>query len=490
MFRTRSARIALLFALSLPVPAVAQVSGIQNQRPKAPDAAGPRVLVVDPAPAPVPALKYRLLPSWAERNPGDAAPIYLRIRYQIADQLWSEIEPNHLKWRDVPIDRLPTAEVRKFVDQFGKQLELIGFGAHRRDCDWSYTLPEQRLDQLNLNLADAQVMRHWLRLLDLKARVEIAEGNPDQALKTIETGMAFSRHIAEGTFVINGLIGLAGVGVLLGDVEELIARPGAPNLYWALTALPRPLIDLRREIENEQKLCENLIPELADALSDRSWSPSEWAVLLSRMHQGIAKWCRFFGAGSGPADSRLKTIGDWDLARLKAETLPAARDYLKATRGLGDRQIAEMPEDQLVALYLAGRYRELWDDLFKASYLPARQAFAQIAAAEKRLIAAKSGPTALFFAMIPNIQAVMTGGLRIDRRAAVLRVIEAIRLHAASHGGQLPEALAQITEVPVPEDPATGEPFSYRVADSTATLEGPRANLPYPPPSYRITIRH
>ena len=29
-----------------------------------------------------------------------------------------------------------------------------------------------------------------------------------------------------------------------------------------------------------------------------------------------------------------------------------------------------------------------------------------------------------------------------------------------------------------------------RAADSAAILHGPRADLPYPPPTYRITIRH
>ena len=51
-----------------------------------------------------------------------------------------------------------------------------------------------------------------------------------------------------------------------------------------------------------------------------------------------------------------------------------------------------MSDDQVVALYLAGRYHELWDDLFKAGYLPLREAIPQIAAAEKRLEAARSGP--------------------------------------------------------------------------------------------------
>jgi hypothetical protein len=482
ILRTRLTLLAHLLAAWLPMSALAQPA-------KVPDPINPRALAINPAAAPVPALKYRLLPSSADLNPGDAAPVYLRIRYQTADSLWNEIGPNYIKWRNLPLNQFPTAEARKFVDQYSKQLEQTDFGAHRKTCDWNYTLAEQRLDVINVALSDAQGLRQWLQLLHLKARVEIAEGKYDQAVRTIETGLAFSRHIAEGPFLINGLIGLAGINLLLAEVDELIEQPGAPNLYWALSALPRPLIDIRRETETERKLCENLIPGLTEAGSDGSRTAAEWALLLSRMHQGIVKWSRIIGTG-GLADSRLKALSTWDLARLKAESLPAARAYLKESRGLGDQQLADRSDDQIVALYLAGRYDELWDDLFKASYLPARDAIPQLAAAENRLAAAKSGPLALFDSTVPALRSVMASSLRTDRHIAALRVIEALRLYAAAHDGQLPESLDQIKEVPVPEDPATGEPFIYRAADSAAILHGLRADLPPPGLSYRITIRH
>ncbi len=66
-------------------------------------------------------------------------------------------------------------------------------------------------------------------LLTIKARVEIAEKDFDRAIRTIETGLAFSRHIAEGPFLINGLVALAGARLMLDACEELIAQPGAPT---------------------------------------------------------------------------------------------------------------------------------------------------------------------------------------------------------------------------------------------------------------------
>ena len=47
-----------------------------------------------------------------------------------------------------------------------------------------------------------------------------------------------------------------------------------------------------------------------------------------------------------------------------------------------------------------------------------------------------------------------------------------MRIHAATHDGHLPDQLANIT-VPIPEDPTTGQPFTYHVTDDKAILQSP-----------------
>src|SRR5262249_32279956 len=76
--------LAASTALSIPVPALAQTATqpVAKPAPKPPALPKLKELTVSPAAAPVPALKYRLLPSSADLNSGDAAPIYLRIRFQ------------------------------------------------------------------------------------------------------------------------------------------------------------------------------------------------------------------------------------------------------------------------------------------------------------------------------------------------------------------------------------------------------------------------
>jgi hypothetical protein len=75
---------------------------------------------------------------------------------------------------------------------------------------------------------------------------------------------------------------------------------------------------------------------------------------------------------------------------------------------------------------------------------------------------------------------------RLDRAVAILRVLEALRIYAAGHGDKLPDALANVSDVPVPSDPVTGKPFEYRLDGDKATLTGP--TLREVPLNYEITM--
>jgi hypothetical protein len=72
---------------------------------------------------------------------------------------------------------------------------------------------------------------------------------------------------------------------------------------------------------------------------------------------------------------------------------------------------------------------------------------------------------------VPFLSSVRNAQARVDQRIALLRHIEALRLHAAQHNGKLPAKLADVT-VPLPVDPFTGKPFRYEVVGNTAHLRG------------------
>ena len=75
---------------------------------------------------------------------------------------------------------------------------------------------------------------------------------------------------------------------------------------------------------------------------------------------------------------------------------------------------------------------------------------------------------------------------RLDRNIAVLRVLEALRIHAVSHADKLPDTLADVTDVPIPNDPVTGKPFEYQRDGDKAFLRGP--TFRDVPLNYEITM--
>jgi hypothetical protein len=173
----------------------------------------------------------------------------------------------------------------------------------------------------------------------LWARLEVSRGEYDGAILALQTGFGMARHLGQTPSTMGFLHGVSIAAVMSREVEQWVQMDGAPNLYAALAALPRPLVDVEKCIEGET------------------------------------------GATS---------------SQLPAET--------------------------------------------KADY-----------GYDRLLVLAK----------------------RLDRDVAVLQSVEAIRSYAASHQGQLPQTLADITEVSVPKDPLNGEAFRYARTGATAVLESP-----------------
>ena len=132
--------------------------------------------------------------------------------------------------------------------------------------------------------------------------------------------------------------------------------------------------------------------------------------------------------------------------------------------------------------------------MFKWANVPYPDARAGLRRANQQLQQLKEDqqegiPLASWF--LPAVDKVFVTQARTDRQIAALRCIEAIRLHVAAHDGRLPRQLSEITEVPVPRDPVTGEPFEYRIDGDRATLIArPPAGDSQPPPlHYELTFK-
>ncbi len=426
-------------------------------------------LTVHPAVPPRAALEHRLLPAYRTKAYGNAASLYSKAILVLAqteseEKFWENVR----QWLDTPLDELPRDQVREALDRCIGALEQMDIASRRTHCDWG--LPFWETENLyGILLPELQGCRNLGRLTALKARLAIAEGDFDQAFASLQIGFALARHVADQSTLIGGLVGIA-IGTMMADqLEALIQAPDAPNLYWSITALPTPLVDLREAIEMESVAVYLMFPQLADVKTTQ-YTPAQWEALFNE-EEIIAKFESLASSGALELEPAEMSARKKQLRETFDRAFPAAKRDLVAW-GYSQEELDRMPESQVVVLHTALRFDQLRDGMFKWFYLPYWQAEQGIQAAQKAV--EESGKTeaiglaSILLPAVGNCKGVVT---RSECRVAALRAIEAIRLHTAAHGGKLPKSLDEVTEVPVPVNPFTGQPFAYRLEGDTATLE-------------------
>jgi hypothetical protein len=436
----------------------------------------PVKLTISPAAEPKPALKYDLTVPSRDRVPGNAAHHYLRavLLRPTPDTDRSKTTDDDrrlLKWDEMPLDQLPAAEVRTFLDRYKATFRELEHGSRCRQCEWA-AAPDDGPDAVNDVVQAVPGYREIARLLALRAKAEIAENRFDAAANTLRTGVQFGKHLAEGPSLIQSLVGMSVVGTFLGRADEFVARPGAPNLYWAVTSLSRPLFDLRPALDGEDALNDRILPGLADlrkgpVTAEKALDVVEHAltVLAAGGEDGP-----FVGFGN-----RLAIAGYAQLGQA------AARKDLIA-RGRDPKTVDAMPAVQAVFLNAVEAARELADDHRKWFLVPYPDGFdglARATAKAKRLTKDGDGDAVLktFLLVLPAVEKVYQSAARLDRKVALLRAVEAVRMHADA-AGRPPTELADVKVVPVPPDPLTGQPFGYAVTDAGFTLTAPPAGTP------------
>ncbi len=431
-------------------------------------------MTVHPAAQPRPALKYRLLPGFLERRPGNAAVIYNRIwaENSILQQYVQENRDEIYSWIDMPLDKLPQEKVKKFVGRTSGVYRDFKWAARLESCDWS--LPIREGNFLAVLLPDIQQAREPARFLAIRARFQIAHGRFDEAIDTLRAGYALGRNVAEGELLVCDLVGIAICSVMSQQIETMIQQPGCPNLYWALTDLPRPLVDTREAFEVEHGLLDLAFPELRHA--DDPTGGAEYAKLwIDRMvrepfywNQDPVYWKELGNTPDPEQQLKLRAA----LAAMIIRGYPKARRALIA-QGRSPQQVDAMPVTQVVAIYTLQTYEELRDEMFKWFSLPWNEAKDGLETAQRRLTSEgrRREVIPLASTLLPALAAVKRAEARCERQIALLRTIEALRLYAAAHDGRLPEKLTDITEVPIPIDPFTGKPIECKIDGQLAVLE-------------------
>jgi hypothetical protein len=404
-------------------------------------------LTVSPAPAPKPALRYLLLPDLKEMAPGNPIPNYLRA---FLDQ-------------DYTADR----------ESFGRlALRQVDRAARLDKPDWQL-LPRMKTDGVGLLLPDVQKMRSLAAGLKERFQDEVALRRFDDALVTAKTMFAMSRHMSEQPTLISDLVGIAIAFIALGPLEEMLEQPGCPNLFWALTNLPHPLISLDKGLEGERML---ILAELRDLDEVAPMTPDQIRKLVEHIDRLLF---------DGPTKPENNTRAYLDKRAKDEKYLAAARGRLVGY-GLPEERVARFPPDQVILLDERWEYEVHRDEIMKVMKLPVWEIMARVPKGRPK------EEQGLLRGLVPFMYKIAQAQGRLEQRVALLQHVEAVRMYAAEHDGKLPEKLADIG-VPLPPDPYTGKPFRYALEGATAHVRGTpppgEEKTPFLNIHYEITIR-
>ena len=210
--------------------------------------------------------------------PANAATLYLRslgensfgsLRSNLDEEYGSD---SFEKWQSntgVPIEGLldtPARQASRTFDDYVKS--HIERATYCRYCDWG--LGEEDLqgsEVITFLLPSVQETRSISRVLALQTRIAIAEKRFDRAVELMRMNYQLARNVGKMKFLVASLIGIAEVGMTNGTLIDMIATPDSPNMYYALSELPRPTVDLRRAFRMEMTFIEAFLPELFAAES-------------------------------------------------------------------------------------------------------------------------------------------------------------------------------------------------------------------------------
>ena len=422
-----------------------------------------RKLTITPAPESIPALKYVLLPSVLDCTPGNAASQYSRVLLLMEDQQDEEMSEKLGQWgeKDFQFDDASAAEARKTLRSLDPVMNELAAACRRTSCVWAPPFREGQ-DPFAVLFPELKGYQELIRIPRANIRLALYEGRTDDAIQMLQTGFAFARDVGSGPTLIYGLLGISFTRMLAEELEDLVQRPDAPNLYWALSAMPRPLVDMRPALETERHTLNYWIPALR-TLDMQQDDPAYWQSQLDEI-------CRYLRECTGFSEPQGGFRAALAMYALKG--YPKAVDYM-VSKGYTREEVATMHSARTLATAVIEPYREQRDNAFKWLYLPYSEACEGMEAWEREF--QQKGRDAEVFSLasllLPTLSFASVAVAREQRDIELARTIEAVRMYAALHNGQLPRSAEDITEVPFPTDPFTGKPFELTGDGDTVVIQ-------------------
>jgi hypothetical protein len=468
----RFAATAALLMLLTGATAPGQEGKANKPTPPAPAKPAPNLLVVPLAPA-APAermVRNPLLPDPLDITPGNAAQLWITAGLMTHEEQ-RKLKPDDYRWFFNPKPEeegtFPPKEAKQLLDRFARPLRVADQAARRAFCDWErppLTFQNMRDDGA---LIQSQYCRELARFLLLRFRVELSERRFDKAVYSLQTGLTMARHLGNGGTLVEFIVGNALGAIYFSGVQEWMRTPGSPDLYWSLTALPSPFLDLHATCVYELNTLYRSFPALSRLKLRRDGE----RLTASRVDHAVDELLAGLDDIAGHAGPKL--LDRALLAVMAARSHESATKYL-LDRGWTEERLKAAAPLAVVLTYFVGQYDEACGEVLKWLTVPPWQGRDEAAmAANRAIVAAKADGNLLIAQLFPVIDKSYQAWLRTERLVATLRTAEALRGYAAAHGGTAPAKLSDITAVPPPIDPDTGKGFDdmYAIRDGKAVLE-------------------
>jgi len=380
-------------------------------------------------------------------------------------------------------DKFPMEKAKEFVRGFGNVYRHLESGSRCDYCDWQHHIRGNE-NPIALLLPEVQEARDLARALQVKARVEIYEGDYDAAIKTIRIGKYLAKHVASEPIIVSVLVGFAIDGLMDSALSELMRQPDAPNLYWTLSAQPGLIGAMSNAMEMEMDMLRAMFPGLAKAMdTPDDMSDADWKELQNRMIK-IAPLLLDYT--NEKMESSLFLFGN-------LASYPQAKQWL-IDQGKQPEEVESMSSVKVLGLWSIERYKVLRDDMLKLVMLPLSQRKPILDEWDHKVWEhtrnfGRATPLDVMISLLtPAVQAAFNAEARNAMNTDALRIVAAIRVHAAQNDGKLPEKLDDIVAVPIPScDPFTGKPYDYKIKDGAAVIE---VNLGYGYQRFVVRIRN
>ena len=414
----------------------------------------------------MPALRYTLLPTLRDARSGNQIAGFYKC-FMEQHNLFRDKEVNEKReaWLVAPIEELRGVEELKGYG--GLAVKQAQRAARMESVNWQI-VDDLREDGMYLLLPDLQQLRELARVLRLRTRGEIARGEFPAAVETIQAHLALARTLNEHPTLIGSLVGIAIAASALTSVEEFIAAPGAPNLFWALADLPAPLFDLRKAAQGERVFFTRELETLVDRVNPMTEVQIGKAVMKVTEFVDAATLQTALAPAKGKVDPPApqpvrKTVSTYLGERAADPKLVAeARARLMPRPPTRDERVEAFPPMQVILLDEVNKFEASRDDVLKWLTIPHWQI---PAGAEKQTTPGAFAPLG------PSVLKVSIAKARIEQQIGMLRVVEAVRAHAAANGGRLPGSFDEV-RLPLAVDPFSGKAFGYQLADGMASVRG------------------